>query len=75
MRRLVRCGGACDAAVERGGGAAGRWGGGCADLLGVRPSDGDAEELLREPAGIYEGALLFVTDISCNYRDSPYKGD
>jgi hypothetical protein len=26
-------------------------------------------------ARIYEGALLFVTCISCNYRDSPYKGD
>jgi hypothetical protein len=25
------------------------------------------------PVQIYEGALLFVTDISCNYRDSPYK--
>jgi hypothetical protein len=27
------------------------------------------------PARIYEGALLFVTDISFNYRGSPYKGD
>jgi hypothetical protein len=27
------------------------------------------------PAWIYEGALLFATDISCNCRDSPYKGD
>jgi hypothetical protein len=25
------------------------------------------------PARIYEGALLFVTGIYCNYRDSPYK--
>ena len=28
----------------------------------------------RRPVWIYEGALLFVTGISCNYRDSPYKG-
>jgi hypothetical protein len=27
------------------------------------------------PVWIYEGALLFVTGSSCNYRDSPYKGD
>jgi hypothetical protein len=27
------------------------------------------------PVWIYEGALLFVTGISCNYKDSPYKGD
>ena len=27
------------------------------------------------PVRIYEGALLFVTGIYCNYRDSPYKGD
>jgi hypothetical protein len=27
------------------------------------------------PVWIHEGALLFVTDISDNYRDSPYKGD
>ena len=26
------------------------------------------------PARIYEGALLFVTEISCNHRDSLYKG-
>jgi hypothetical protein len=25
------------------------------------------------PARTYEGTLLFVTGISCNYRDSPYK--
>ena len=30
---------------------------------------------LCRPAWIYEGALLFVTVISCRYRDSPYKGD
>ena len=24
---------------------------------------------------IYEGTLLFVTGIYCNYKDSPYKGD
>ena len=24
---------------------------------------------------MYEGALLLVADISCNYRDSPYKGE
>jgi hypothetical protein len=27
------------------------------------------------PARVYEGALLFVADISCTYRDSPYKGE
>jgi hypothetical protein len=27
------------------------------------------------PVWIYEGALLFLTAISCNYRDSPYEGD
>jgi hypothetical protein len=30
---------------------------------------------LRGPAWIYEGALSFVTDISCHHGDSPYKGD
>ena len=25
------------------------------------------------PVRIHEGALLFVTSISCNYKDSPYK--
>ena len=29
----------------------------------------------EEPAWIYEGAMLFTTEISCNYMDSPYKGD
>jgi hypothetical protein len=31
--------------------------------------------LSSRPAWIYEGALLFVTEISCKYRDSLYKGD
>ena len=33
------------------------------------------QHLLERPVWIYEGAILFVTDISCNYRDSPHKGD
>ena len=27
------------------------------------------------PVWIYEGALVFVAEISCNHMDSPYKGD
>ncbi len=30
-------------------------------------------EIGVRPVRIYEGALLFVTEISCHYRDSPYK--
>ena len=29
----------------------------------------------EEPAWIYEGAMVFITEISCNYMDSPYKGE
>jgi hypothetical protein len=32
-----------------------------------------SSERPRSPACAYEGALSFVTRISCNYRDSPYK--
>ena len=33
------------------------------------------ERLEQTSVWIYEGALLFAANISCNYRDSPYKGD
>ena len=36
---------------------------------------GPAERLGARGLRLYEGALLFITEISCNYGDSPYKGD
>jgi hypothetical protein len=53
---------------------------GLQDVVGVSaPSPAAAVEVLltlrQRGLLIYEGVPSFATEISCNYRDSPYKGD